>query len=74
MDCLASTGFEQFQSLIDLVAANEGELVSTPSAPTDLGLCVAADEALGPCIAADEALGPCIAADEALGPRIAADE
>jgi hypothetical protein len=51
---LASAGFEQFKSLIDLVAANEG--VSTPSAPTDLGLCVAADEtiSLGPCIAADE--------------------
>jgi|HubBroStandDraft_6_1064221.scaffolds.fasta_scaffold3699400_1 hypothetical protein len=40
MDCLASNN--EFKSLIDLVAADDGEL--TPSAPTDLGPCIADDK------------------------------
>ena len=46
MDCLASGSYNynQFKSLIDLVAADDGELILTPSAPTDLGLCVADDK------------------------------
>ena len=44
MDHLASGNDNQFKSLIDLVAVEDGEPVLTPSAPTDLGLCVTDDK------------------------------